>query len=208
MDRAELAAVPVLLREVGLVESVKLGWKLEAAKRRGEPFADLPKPDSEDERLSREQIGPAIVLYRLLREGRSQQEALRIARAVVIESALVFLRQSIGTLRRTEIEALDDEGRRQFVRQRGAKFFNATVEWDEISANRVDFTVTHCRFPPLCEAVGVPELAPVFCAGDGKFFGTVEPNTELVRPTTIAQGGATCPFSIRWKDDQEGPPTG
>lgn len=199
MDRAELAAVPVLLREVGLLESVKLGWKLEAARRRDEPFQELPPPDSEEERLSREQIGPAIVLYRLLQETRPPEEALRIVRAVVIESAVVFLRQSIGKLRRAEIEALDEEGRRQFVEERGEKFFNATVEWDEISPDRVDFTVTHCRFPPLCRAVGVPELAPVFCAGDARFFGTVEPNTELVRPTTIAEGGECCAFSIRWK---------
>jgi Amt family ammonium transporter len=47
---------------------------------------------------------------------------------------------------------------------------------------------------------GVPELAPVFCKGDARFFGTVEPDVELIRPTMIATGGARCDFTLRFAE--------
>jgi predicted ArsR family transcriptional regulator len=95
---------------------------------------------------------------------------------------------------------MEDDDREEFVRERGRKFFNATIEWDRISETAVEFTVTHCEFPGLCEAAGVPELAPVFCKGDGAFFGGVESDVELERPHTIAQGADDCPFRISLRD--------
>jgi hypothetical protein len=71
--------------------------------------------------------------------------------------------------------------------------------WGDINATGLSFTVTRCRFPAICATAGVPELSPVFCAGDAKFFGTIEPEVELLRGTTIAEGAGSCGFEIRFK---------
>ena len=87
------------------------------------------------------------------------------------------------------------------MRRRGERFFNATIRWEEVTADEVRFTVLRCRFPGLCEAAGVPELAPVFCEGDAVFFGQVEPDVELQRSQTIAGGAESCPFVLRLRGD-------
>lgn len=198
LDPNERLAAPILVRELGVLGALRIGRAIRRLERTGAPFAELPAAESEQERLSREQIGPAILLYLVLRERFDQARALAITEEIVVEAACVFLRQSIGSLRRAELEALDEDGKQAFVKERGERFFNATVTWDEIGTERVRFTVTHCRFPPLCAAAGVPELAPVFCKGDARFFGTVEPDVELIRPHTIAGGATTCPFTLQW----------
>lgn len=203
LDSSELATLPVLVRELGLFRTLIVGARLQAAVGRGEPFEDLPPATDERERLSREQIGPAIILYRLLLEKRSQEDAYAITKKAVIEGAVAFLKESIGPLEQETLERLDDQERRAFVEERGEKFFNATVEWETIEPQRVEFEVTHCRFPALCAEVGHPELAPVFCAGDAKFFGTIEPNVRLDRPATIAGGDPHCLFKLSWIDDAE-----
>jgi hypothetical protein len=200
IEPEEITAGRILADEVGALEAMRIGVRLRTAEMRGEPFVELPEPVDEDERLSRAQIGPAILLYRELRERHGPREAYRITERSVVEATLVFLGRTIGTLDRGEIEAMDDEEQQSYVREIGRKFFNATLDWGEISGERVEFTVTHCHFPDLCEACGVPELAPVFCAGDAEFFGGVEPGVELERPTTIARGGEHCAFTIRWAE--------
>lgn len=202
LEPTQIAGAKTLLVEIGVIDTIRAATRIAAAERRGEPFGSLQAPDSDDERLSREQIGPAVLLYRaLLDMGYPVGRALEVTEKAVIEGALVFLRQSIGRIDRASIEAMSHEEREEFARSRGEKFFNATVRWESIDERAVEFTVTHCRFPGLCEAVGHPELAPLFCKGDAKFFGTVEPDVELIRPHMIATGGPDCPFRIQFADD-------
>lgn len=200
IDPTERLAIPILLRELGIFRSLRLGGRIRKRKDAGEPFAALEPPASEDERLSREQVGPAILLYQELQRFVDQREAYRITETVVVAGAVLFLGQTIGPLRRAELDAMDQAARDEFVKDRGGRFFNATVRWDQISGKEVAFTVLHCKFPPLCAAAGVPELAPVFCKGDEKFFGTVEPDVRLVRLQTIAGGAENCPFRLQWTD--------
>lgn len=194
--REERAAFGILLDELGLIDALRIAGRTQRDQLAGEPFGDLPPPEGRDERLSREQIGPAIILYRHLKREFSEERALRVTERVVVEGAVIFLQRTIGRLRREELADLDHAERERFVREKGSRFFNATIEWNIIDEGEVKFTVTHCKFPGLCEEVGVPELAPVFCKGDGEFFGGVESDVELDRPHTIAEGGPNCPFHI------------
>ena len=200
IDTSQLASLPVLIEELGILGTLVVGARVQAAVSRGEPFSDLPPADDERERSSRHQIAPAILLYRQLLLRMDPAEARRIVERAVVEGAVAFLSKSIGPLERAELEQLDDIERREFVEARGEKFFNATVRWDTVEPSRVHFTVTYCRFPSLCAEVGHPELAPVFCAGDAKFFGTVEPDVVLDRPQTIAGGDSQCIFRLSWTD--------
>ena len=52
--------------------------------------------------------------------------------------------------------------------------------------------VVSCRFVTLCEQVGAPELAPLFCAADLAYF--VEGPIRLERPKTLAGGDDCCEF--------------
>lgn len=164
-------------------------------------FDALEPPADEREKKSRDQIGPAVVMYRALKERLGQEEALRITGEVVNASGVIFMQRNIGKIDSATLTSLDDEGRRAFVESRSEKFFNATIAWDHVEPRRVGFTVHACVFPGLCAAVGVPELAPIFCAVDAAFFGGVEPNVELRRPETLAGGDPRCVFELEWRGE-------
>ena len=193
--------IRILREELSVLKLMRVGAGIAWAMARGEPFRALPAVDSENERLSREQIGPAIVLYRALQNvGLNQQEAFRITRRVVLEAGADFLKSTLGPLRRADLEALDDKSRWAMARGLGDRFFNATVRWEAVEPDRVEFTITACRFPALCSAVGASELAPLFCEVDEAYFGSVEPNVRLTRTATIARGAKECPFALEWAD--------
>ena len=194
---SELAAVPVLIERVGVLRSLQLGARLAAAKATGSPFRDLPPATDDRERASRAQIGPAIVLYRALLETMPQDEALALAGDVIEAGAMKFLKTTLGPIVGDSLDSSSQAQRESLARETVDKFFNASVGRLEVGPDALEFTVDACRFPELCEAVGVPELAPAFCRADARYFGEVEKRVELVRPTTIASGGASCPFALR-----------
>jgi len=196
IKREDIVGFRILVDELGLVDALRIGGRTQRRLLGGEPFDHLDAPHNDDERQSREQIGPAIVLYRQLRREYGEDRALAVIERVIIEASVVFLSKTVGRLRRDDLLAMGDDEREAFVRQKGRHFANATLTWDHIGAESVEFTVTHCRFPPLCEKAGVPELAPLFCRGDAEFFGGVEQDVDLERPHTIAEGAETCPFHI------------
>ncbi len=200
LDAEERIGAPILIRELGVWKALKAGRRVRRQMKSGEPFAHLPAATDDRERASRAQIGRAILLYRALQRYRSQDEALRITHTIVVEAACIFLGEQIGSLSRASLAEIPEDSRASWVRERGARFFNATMQWDRIDDGGVDFTVTACSFPPLCVAAGAPELAPIFCAGDAKFFGSVEPDVSLERPQTIAEGAETCVFRLRYAE--------
>ncbi|MBI2895507.1 MAG: L-2-amino-thiazoline-4-carboxylic acid hydrolase [Deltaproteobacteria bacterium] len=161
------------------------------------PFAHLPAPTDERESLSRKQAGPAIQLYQILRERHPADDPLEIVREVMIAGALIFLDHCLGSLTPSLFGELPIEERERLVERLASRFFNATVRLDEVGADRVRLTVTACRFASLAREAAVPELAPLFCAGDEAYFGRVQPDVELSRPHTIAEGAQSCPFELR-----------
>jgi hypothetical protein len=193
----ERGALQVLASELGWRKALMVGISIERALARGEPFQGLPAPDGAREEGSRALAGPAVVMYRALRE-RHPERALAVAARAVEEGTVVFLRMSAGSLRRAEVAALDDEGRKRFTEDRAARFPSAEIVWNTVSAERVSFTVTRCRLVELVRWAGHPELAPLFCAGDARHFGSVEPGIQLHRPTTLAEGAPSCPFTLEW----------
>lgn len=197
MDAVERASLTAMVAELGWLRALWLGLIVKWRVARGEPFAQLPPAESEAEAQSRAQIAPAIVLYRKIHAALGSERALEVTEQVVVAGAVRFLQQTIGALGPAALEAMQPEAREAYVKERGARFFNATMRWDEISGQAVRFTVTACRFPVLCQAVGVPELAPVFCRGDAVFFGSVQEDVVLTRSQTIAEGAESCPFALR-----------
>ena len=202
MDTSKFAGVPVLLNRLGLVEAIKIAWRIEREAARGEPWNALPEAVDQKEALSREQIAPAVLLYRALSETHDQQEALDIVRETAIAGGVSFLKKTIGIIDRNSLATKSEDEVNAWVEETAVKFFNADITFDTVSSERVAFTVSRCRFPELCKQVGVPELAPVFCASDEAFFGGAQPGVTLTRPETLARGGSCCPFDLTWDDGQ------
>lgn len=197
--RAGLATLGFLRRRLGLRGAIAVAREIARAERRGEPFGHLPPPPDRREALSRQQVGQAVLLYRALLARLPRDEALALAHEILVAGGIIFLRRMVGPLPREEILARPPAEREAWVKELGQRFFSATMRWDEISEVRVRFTVTACRFPPLCREAGVPELAPSLCAGDAVYFGQTLRHVELIRPHTIAEGAPTCPFELRWR---------
>lgn len=174
----------------------------------GRPFRGLPPPQDRRELLSRRQAGPAILLYRALLPHLDADRALELTREVVLAGTVVFLGATIGPLSRDALVAMTTEARHEYVRCIGERFFNATLRWDEVSAERVRFTVTACLFPGLCRAAGAPAVAPLLCEGDAVYFGDVIGKVELSREHTIAGGAGECPFVLTWLDSESRPGPG
>jgi len=83
-----------------------------------------------------------------------------------------------------------------FVTERLARFPNVQATVDRADHDHVAFTVTRCRLIELVHQAGHPDLGPLFCAADARYFGEVEPGVTLDRPTTIAGGHPTCRFIL------------
>lgn len=196
------AAFTVLRQRLGLWSALALAWRADRRAKAGHPFEKLPSTEDPKEIASREQIGPAIVLYQELCKRMEAEAAYAIVAEVVEAAAHVFLRDTIGPLNRSDLMALDADEKVGFLEDRLGRFPNTTTRVDRVDDTEVNFTVTRCSFVGLCRDVGLPALAPMFCAVDASYFGNVEPGLELVRPTTIANGGDTCPFSLRFTESE------
>ena len=95
---------------------------------------------------------------------------------------------------------MTDADRQRDLNARLRKIPNANLIVNLISADRVSFTVSSCRFVTLCHALNHPEPAPLFCAVDDVFFQKTS-GLSLSREQTIARGGASCPFVLTRIDE-------
>jgi len=197
----ERAALRVLVEELGWVGALRVGASVQVAALRGQPFADLPRATDRKERGSRDQAGPAVLLFRSLARRVGNAEARRITGRAVEVGSIAFLSRTLGRLDRDALDRMDEAERDGWAREKADAFPNAEIEWKEVGRRRVVFEVTSCRLVELVAHAGHPELAGLFCAGDARYFGEVEPGTELVRPTTIAGGSDRCRFTIQAEVD-------
>lgn len=81
-------AFKTLFKALGLWGTLRLAFRLRKREKAGEPFAELAPPANDDERLSREQIGPSILLYRELCELLPKDDALALTEKVVAASGV------------------------------------------------------------------------------------------------------------------------
>ncbi|MEZ4366143.1 MAG: L-2-amino-thiazoline-4-carboxylic acid hydrolase [Kofleriaceae bacterium] len=126
-----------------------------------------------------------MLLYRALVPRLGQPAALALVDEVVRAGGVAFLAASIPPLPPAGLAAA--------ARALVPRFFNADGEVTEPGPERVDFTVTRCRFVELMAAVGTPELAPLCCAVDEAFFAS-QRGVRLDRPETLAAGDPRCAF--------------
>jgi hypothetical protein len=183
----EPAALVVLVRELGPVRALAVGLEVGVRLAAGEPFSRLDPPADPRESAARQQIAPAIVLYRVLRRVRAR-DSLRVTREVVLAAGAAFMARTVGPL--ASATSLDEVS----LARTTSRFPNAKFSGFEAGADRVAFTAHDCLFPALTREVGAPELAPFFCEVDARAFEDL--NVRLDRPRTIAAGASDCHFQL------------
>ena len=191
MNAMTRAALSVMLRELGLLETLKLGVSVAMMSVTRDPFKSLGATSEPAELESRAQLRPAVLTYRHLLTRREPQEALRVTEQVVLASGRAFLRVVLSGLDLPEL--LASPRREELLRARLQRIPNATFTL-RFEGDQLHFTVSACRFVQLCQAAGHPELTPLFCSVDDAFFGHDLKGVSLSRETTLAHGGGCCPF--------------
>ncbi len=194
--KTQLKAVAILRRGLGTGRLLRLLPKILRGK---DPFAALPAPKDEAERASREQLRGAVQLYLALRGLLPDDEALALTKEVVIAATLEFLSAVLPRFDRAAYTALGDE-RESYLEKVTRPFVNSEREFHDVSAERFEMRVTACHFHRLCVELGLPELAPVFCAGDLEYFADPGRPVALTRETTLAADGVPCRFVFEWRE--------
>ncbi|HOX29241.1 MAG TPA: L-2-amino-thiazoline-4-carboxylic acid hydrolase, partial [bacterium] len=168
--------------------------------RRGEPWRSLPPAYDKLERLSRRQIGTAVVLDRCLRRAIPPNEAREITASIVKTASVDFLGRNVPRLSRKKIQSMKPQKRSRYLMKIQRRFFNADADLHINNDESLDLTIYRCRFVELLEKIGERDMALIFCEGDRDFFENHQPEVVLDRPEKLSTGGRTCRFHFRWRN--------
>lgn len=198
--KIKLAAIKTLKKEIGIKNMLMILPELIKKQKRGEPFGSFAPPLSQKDKESRELIGEAILLYRILQKIVKQSEAEQIIRKVIIESAVAQLSCLVPKMTKAQLNAMSDDAKKREFCNIVSKFPNADFEVIKAEGNEYFYDITRCRLVELIDAVGHPELKNAFCAGDGVYFDRHQPDLEFKREAMIGEDCKTCEFRFYIKE--------
>ena len=192
-------AIVLLWKQLGATGAFAVVIDLLYRQGRGEPWNGQGRPEDTKEKLSRKQCGPAVVLYRTLASRLGNERALELTGRIVLDASILFLKSIVPIMEPEALRAMSEDARRQYIMKIADRFFNADTDKIELTDDAFRYKICRCRFPELMDAVGHPELAPLFCRGDQVFFDEHQPHVEFFRPVTLAQDRQPCDFNFRLK---------
>ncbi len=158
-------------------------------------FESLGTPTDTRERLSRQQAGIAVGVYRVLLKRLPPAQALAAMAPLIEAGALAFLMKTLPEVSAETLSEGPAQTRGARVQAWMDRFFTAESHVTEVTADQVILHVTGCSLVRLVHAAGHPELGPLFCKGDLTFFQ--QRGIALTRPTRIAAGDAVCRFELK-----------
>ncbi len=198
--KSSISALWLLLKSLGVFKTVRVLFFMAAKGLKGMPWKVLPPPEDKKEKLSREQAGPAVLLYRGLISCLPEEEAFALTAKIILESSVIFLETIIPLLTPDSISSMSKDEGLGYITNIADKFFNADMGRIDHDETSFSYQVTRCRFPELMEKVGHKELAPLFCQGDLLFFNEKQPHVTLARTVTLAKEGKPCDFHFKLKN--------
>ena len=191
-------AVSILVGHLGWVGAGRAAAGLARRQVFSDPFRDLPRPAADDVGawLTRRQLLPVILLDDALQQdlGMPADRARAVLGDLVADVGAVLLKRRFPALEAATWAASEPEAREAVVRRVFARLGNIAAADVRSGDDWVALDVKGCTFVALCHAVGKPDLAPLFCAADGRFFDRPDAPVTLQRTTTLATGGACCDF--------------
>lgn len=194
-----IASLKILIKRIGVYRtSITLAHFLKYSLT-GQPWKRLPPPADERERLSRNQAGPAVLLYQSLTVTIGPGRAFDLAGEAILAGSLIFLKSQVPIISREQLAGLSPLKRERFIADITGRFFNADVDDPQIGEDSFSYRVCRCRFPELLQKIGLPELGELFCRGDRIFFERYQPNVLFDRTVTLARDGKPCDFSFLLK---------
>ena len=187
------AALKCLYTHLGLWTTIRLALKLIWSEWQGLPFADLPPPQSSQDRDTRKLLGPAALLYRFLQELLPYDDTISLTQKVIESSGHAFLKTLFTSADLKLLQTLSQREQEAWIKPKLNRIPNVDFHL-HFEGETLHFTVHACRFVELGKQLGIEEIIPFFCAVDHGFFGTILPEIQFSRSTTLAQGGGNCPF--------------
>lgn len=139
------------------------------------------------------EAGVLIPMVRAFQQAIGKERANEIAREVIRELA----RQD-G--RRWAQRFGDDLAAMEQVSQVWAGGGGLGIEWLDKSPDKLDFSVTRCRYAEFYKELGLPELGYLFhCNRDFAMVEGFSSQIALDRTQTIMEGASHCDFHFRRK---------
>lgn len=200
LARSEIASHTLawrkLRRALPVQQSLAVLWDVVRMQVRGEPFSHLGPPEDERDRLSRRQIGPAILLYRALRLRVDADQALALTREVVLAAGVVFLEALLADVDPREADPATEP--RTKLESLSERFFNAEGTLTVEDTRKARFDVSRCRFVELLDAADARILGPILCEVDASYFRQEFTTLRLHRSETRMQNAKSCDFRFDW----------
>ena len=183
----------ILLKRLGPMHTMRTLAHFALMTLQGHPFKELGEPVDDRDRLSRKQLGPAVLIYRALQHvGLPTSQATELVKDLVTVGGLRFLDHLLAPIANTPShQILRHRDRIKLVL---ARFMNAEAKTKLTEDGTLHYTVYRCRFVELLNRVGTPELAPLFCDVDREYFQTDRTTIVLARRRTLAAGDNCCDF--------------
>jgi len=196
-------ALKHLIKSFGIKQTIIIVSKLRYRLLFANPFKPINKVvrPTADEKLSQKQMLPAVLLYKILIEqDHSPQSAHDFVAHIVHTLAFSFLKFTVPIINRKHVENLPLPSQLKILTSITKRFFNAQGKAEMNSKDRFSFTVSKCSFAQYSVDLGVPELAPIFCASDKAYFDACQTDITLERTTTLAEDNKPCDFVFHWKE--------
>ncbi|PKN57497.1 MAG: hypothetical protein CVU56_10885 [Deltaproteobacteria bacterium HGW-Deltaproteobacteria-14] len=191
----------VLRERLGRGAAARVVARYAAANLGPDPLRGLRLHADPREPLARYQLRSALRLERAL-AGLPRPLAAELLNEVVAEVGAAFV-AALAALDAAAWAGASDDERRAYARGLLGRFPNSTGEVVAVSPTGLDFDITACRFVALTRELGRPDLTPLFCAADTRYYARAG-TPSLRRDETLAAGDARCAFRIRYGPDGGG----
>ncbi|TNF30704.1 MAG: hypothetical protein EP329_13425 [Deltaproteobacteria bacterium] len=194
-------ALPIVWRvlrgRLGRVATARVVARYLAASLGRDPLRGVAPSADPREPMTRYQLRSLLRLEQAL-AGLAGPLATDLLREVACEVGAAFIAATHPPSHAEWARAGDAE-RRAFAEGLLRYFPNADGAVVGLAAGALDFDISRCRFAELTRELGRPDLAPLFCAADTRYYARPGHGT-LHRAETLAAGDARCAFRIRFGD--------
>jgi len=152
--------------------------------------------------------GDPLLAYRLARNELAVAFARELIAEVGRERALPLLGRAVIRMRQAEARRLAEQWGDNSLTALGAHFRRLQAEQGllevlEATESRLAVRIHRCPSTEAFRLLGMPELAPLFCASEPAFIKAFNPQLRHRSAQTIARGGSCCEhvWTLEWPQE-------